>query len=136
MSARPCLSWEGSAVAEDSDDWIGLSCVVARLKSLGTFVIMVYELVSLQLMRPTHESCSPIYLFGLHLQISSTMDDIPFSEQEDEENIGLSLTTSLEAGAIPRLYGDPILVYLTTQLAKVMAGLQLEHQLPVPGNPP
>jgi len=48
---------------------------------------MVNELVSLQLMLPTHESSAPIYSFGFHPQISSTVADIPFSEQEDEEDI-------------------------------------------------
>ena len=55
---------------------------------------MVYELVSLQPMLPTHQSCAPIYLFGLHPCISSAIDNITFSEQNDEENIDLSLITS------------------------------------------
>ena len=79
---------------------------------------MVYELVSLHLMHPTDESCARIYLFGLHPRISSAIDNIHFSEQTD--NIDVSLITSLEAGAIPRLNGDRVLVYLTTQLAKVL----------------
>jgi len=54
---------------------------------------MVYELVSLQLMLPTHEGCPRIYLFGLHPRISSAIDNIPFSEQNDE-NIDPSLITS------------------------------------------
>jgi len=78
---------------------------------------MAYEL---QLMLPTHESCARIYLFGLHPCISSAIDNIPFTEQNDEENIDLSLITSLEAGAIPRLGGDCIPDNLITKLAKVL----------------
>ena len=55
---------------------------------------MVYELASLQPMLPTHQSCARIYLFGLHPGISSAIDNITFSEQNDEENIDLSLITS------------------------------------------
>ena len=55
---------------------------------------MVYELVSLQLMLPTQEGCACIYLSGLHPRISSAIDNIPFSKQNDEESIDLSLITS------------------------------------------
>jgi len=55
---------------------------------------MVYELVSLQLMRPTDERCAPIFSFGLYPRIGPAIDDIPFSGREDEENVDLSLITS------------------------------------------
>jgi len=55
---------------------------------------MVYKLVSLQLMCPTDECYAPIFSFGLYLRIGPTIDNIPFSRQEDEENVDLSLITS------------------------------------------
>jgi len=73
-----------------------------------------------KLMIPTHESCAPVCLFRLHPGINSAIDDIPFSEREDEENVDLSLITPLEADVIPRLGGGRILDYLITHLAKVL----------------
>ena len=59
------------------------------------------------------------------------IDDIPFSEQEDEENFDLSLITSLEADVIPPLGGDRVLDYLITHLAKVLQqgyGSRINHR--------
>ena len=55
---------------------------------------MVYELVSLELVRPTDERCAASFSFGLHPRMSPAIDDILFSGREDEENIDLSLITS------------------------------------------
>ena len=71
-------------------------------------------------MCPTHEGCAPTCSFRLYPRINFAIDDIPFSEQEDEESFNLTLITSLEAHVIPRLGGDRILDYLITHLAKVL----------------
>ena len=58
---------------------------------------------SFRLMRFTYEGCAPICLFWLYPRIRSAIDDIPFSEREDEETFDPTLITSLEADAFPVL---------------------------------
>src|SRR5579863_1854405 len=76
-------------------------------------------------------------------KISSAIDNLPFSEQEDEENFDQSLITSLEKDVIPCLGDDRVPDYLIIQLAKVLQhGSQLlQHEQdddwpPTPMSPP
>jgi len=57
-------------------------CPVGEYMEVGWFM----RWYPYRLMRPTHQSCVNIgvCLFKLPPRISSAIDDIPFSEQEDE----------------------------------------------------
>jgi hypothetical protein len=77
-------------------------------------------------------------------RISSPIDSLPLSEQEDEENFDQSLITSLETDVIPCLGDDRVPDYLITHLAKVLqqgSQLLLQHDQdddrpPTPISPP
>jgi hypothetical protein len=83
-------------------------------------------------------------VFKAYARISSPIDSLSFSEQEDEENFDQSLITSLETDVIPCLGDDRVPDYLITHLAKVLqqgSQLLLQHEQdedrpPTPISPP